>query len=79
MNQTLPTLGNEKEQQIKQKASKISPKCYVTELSTQLFNINVTMLCQRFPKLVSRVEPRQLVVFNSTGTCCLKDLQNTDI
>ena len=53
---------------VKCKTSKISPKCYVTRLLAKRFNKYVTKLCQWFYKLVSRVEPEQLVILDSTLT-----------
>ena len=49
---------------VKYKASKTSPKCYVTKSLTQRFNVNVTTWYQG-----TRVEPGQLVVFDSALTC----------
>ena len=46
--------------------SKFSSKCHVTKSSTSCFIVNITTLCWWFYKGLFRVEPGQLVVFDST-------------
>ena len=51
---------------LKYEASKFSPKCYVTKLSTYCFNVHITMLWWLFYKLLFRVGPWQLVLCDIT-------------